>query len=253
MPIGQEHSTFMKSMSRISNFQYMQKEIVTHIIEGAKTFGASLAGLTEVTSVIESPSHRIYRNARFSADGKSLLVIALAHPTTEPLLDWWDGKRGGSPGNRRMISIAEDLAKSVGEEFNIKARLLPYHPEGGGIFLKDAAVLAGLGVIGANNLLITPEYGPRIRLRALSLDAQLAPTGPMDFSPCASCDIRCREACPQKAFTQASYGRGLCMKQMRIDEANREILEKDTHEDPPRACVKYCRACELICPIGQES
>jgi epoxyqueuosine reductase len=243
----------MKSMSRINNSQYVQGEIATHIIEKVKAFGASLAGLADIASVLDSPSHRIYRNARFSADGKSLLVIALAHPTTEPSLDWWDGKRGGSPGNRRIISIAEDLAKSVGEEFNIKARLLPYHPEGGGIFLKDAAVLAGLGVIGANNLLITPEYGPRIRLRALSLDAQLAQTGPINFSPCNSCDMRCREACPQKAFTQASYGRGLCMKQMRIDEANREILEQDTREDPPRACVKYCRACEMACPIGQES
>jgi hypothetical protein len=42
------------------------------------------------------------------------------------------------------------------------------------------------------------------------------------------------------------------MKQMSIDEANREILEKDTDEDSPGACVKYCRTCELACPIGQE-
>jgi epoxyqueuosine reductase len=136
------------------------------------------------------------------------------------------------------------------EEFNIKARLLPYHVERGGVFLKDAAVLAGQGVIGANNLLITPEYGPRIRLRALSIDAKFTPTGPLDFSPCDSCDIRCREACPQKAFTQGSYGRGFCVKQMGLDEANRATLETEV-EDTPRACVKYCRACELTCPIGQ--
>lgn len=243
----------MKSMFPINNSQYVQEELATHIIEKAKTFGASLAGLTDVASLIESPSHRIYRNARWSAEGKSLLVIALTHPTTEPLLDWWDEKPGGSPGNRMMIGIAERIAECLGEEFNIKARLLPYHPEGSGIFLKDAAVLAGLGVIGSNNLLVTPEYGPRIRLRALSLDAQLAPTGPMDFSPCNSCDMRCREACPQKAFTQGSYSRDLCMKQMSIDEANRAIVEKDVEEDSPRACVRYCRACELACPLGKRS
>jgi epoxyqueuosine reductase len=243
----------MKSMSRINNSQYMQREIATHIIQGAKTFGASLAGLTDVASVIESSSHRIYRNARFPADGKSVFVIALAHPTTEPSLDWWDRRAGGSPGNRRMVSIADRIADWVEEEFDIKARLLPYHPEGGGIFLKDAAVLAGLGVIGANNLLITREYGPRIRLRALSLDAELRPTGPIDFSPCDSCDMRCREVCPQRAFGQGSYSRDLCMKQMTVDEANREVLEKDTDEDSPRACVKYCRACELACPVGQGS
>ena len=232
---------------------YTQGELAPHIIEKAKTFGASLAGVADIASVLAAPSYRVQRNARCSTDGKSLLVIALVHPRNQPSLDWWDGKKGGSPGNRRMVSIAECLAEWMREEFNIKARLLPYHPEGGGIFLKDLAMIAGLGVIGANNLLITREYGPRIRLRALSLDAQLKPTGPMDFSACDSCGIRCREACPQKAFAQSSYGRGLCMRQMRMDEAKRAMLEKDTHEDPLRVCVKYCRACELACPIGQES
>jgi epoxyqueuosine reductase len=231
-------------MTKLLMKAYTQGEIAAHIIEGAKTFGASLAGLADIASVLDSPSHRI-------AEAKSLLVIALVHPTTEALLDWWDGKKGGSPGNRMMIGLAERIAEWIEEEFNIKARFLQYHVERGGIFLKDAAVLAGLGVIGANNLLITPEYGPRIRLRALSLDAELASTGAINFSPCNSCDMPCREACPQKAFTQGSYSRDLCMKQMSIDEANRAILEKDIAEDSPRACVKYCRVCELTCPVGQ--
>ena len=230
-----------------------QGKVAIHIIEKAKTFGASLAGLVDIASLSDSPSYRIYRNARWSTAGKSVLVIALAHPRTEAALDWWDGEQGGSPGNRRLISIAERLAESVKEEFNIKAQLLPYHVGKGGIFLKDAAVLAGLGAIGANNLLITPEYGSRIRLMALCLDAKLEPTGPIDFSPCDSCDMPCRAACPQKAFTQGSYSRDLCMRQMNMDEAHRVILEKEVEEDSPRVCIKYCRACELACPVGQES
>lgn len=228
-----------------------QRELAIHIIEKAKAFGASLAGIVDIDSILGSPSHRNYKKRR-SMQGTSFLVIALAHPGTEPALDWWDGKEGGSPGNRRMIDIGDRIAECMKEEFSIKARLLPYHVERGGIFLKDAAVLAGLGVIGGNNLLITPEYGPRIRLRALCLDAKLASTGPMDFSPCDSCDIRCREACPQKAFTHGSYGRDLCMKQMGLDQANREALETEV-EDPLRAYVKYCRACELVCPASQEN
>ncbi len=236
-------------MTKLHTKASTQGEITTHIIEKAKTFGASLAGVADAASVLAAPSYRVHRNARISADTKSVLVIALVHPTTEPSLDWWDGEPGGSPGNRRMMSIAKSLAEWVKEEFNIKARLLPYHPEGGGIFLKDVAMLAGLGVIGANNLLITPEYGPRVRLRALSLDAQLAPTGPIDSSPCNSCDTPCREACPQRAFGQGSYSRDFCMRQMGLDEASRAILE--TEGDMPRACVKYCRACELACALGE--
>jgi epoxyqueuosine reductase len=230
-----------------------QRKLAIHIIEKAKGFGASMAGLADIASVLDSPSHRIHGNARVSADEKSVLVIALAHPRTEPSLDWWDGKEGGSPGNQRLINIGEHLAEWVKDEFNIKVQLLPYHVARGGVFLKDAAVLAGLGIVGVNNLLITPEYGSRIRLRALSLDTKLEPTGPIDFSPCDSCDIPCRTACPQKAFIQGSYTKDLCMRQMRMDEANRVIIEKDVEENLPRACVKYCRICELACPVGQKN
>ncbi len=232
---------------------HTQAEFAIHIIEKAKTCGASLAGLADITSVLDSPSHRIYGNARFSADGNSLLVIALAHPTTEPSLDWWDRKYGGSPGDRTLMNVAGRLTECLREGFNVKAQPLPYHVEKGGIFLKDAAARAGLGVIGANNLLVTPEYGPCIRLRALCLGAKLTPTGPVDFSPCNSCDMPCRGACPQKAFTQGSYSRDLCMRQMSMDEANRGIIEKEAGEGSARACVRYCRACELACPVGRES
>ncbi|MFB0507947.1 MAG: epoxyqueuosine reductase [Thermodesulfobacteriota bacterium] len=231
---------------------HTQAEFAIHIIEKAKTFGASLAGLANIASVLDSPSYRVYGNARWSGDGKSVLVIALVHPETEAALDWWDEKQGGSPGNRKLINIVGRLAECVREEFDIKAQRLPYHVEKGGIFLKDAAVRAGLGAIGANNLLITPEYGPCVRLRALSLGGKLAPTGPIDFSPCRFCDMPCRGACPQKAFAQGSYSRDLCMRQMNMDEANRVISEKEVEENPPRICVKYCRACELACPVGRE-
>jgi len=100
-----------------------------------------------------------------------VLVLALVHDEGESELDWWDGERG-TPGNRRLESIAKSLRQWLKEDLNSDAHLLPYHVEKGGIFLKDAAVLAGLGTIGMNNLLITPEFGPRVRLRALLLDVK---------------------------------------------------------------------------------
>jgi len=175
-------------------------------------------------------------------------VLALAHDETEPELDWWDGERG-TPGNRRLESIAMSLRQWLKEDLNSNAHLLPYHVEKGGIFLKDAAVLAGLGTIGMNNLLITPEFGPRVRLRALLLDVDLAPAGPIDFAPCAGCAMPCRSACPQEAFKHGAYSRTLCNQQMKTDEANAVIVEGGQEKDLPSKYIKYCRACEVVCPV----
>jgi len=93
------------------------------------------------------------------------------------------------------------------------------------VFLKDAATLAGLGIIGKNNLLITPEFGPRVRFKALFLDVDLEPTSPIDFTPCEGCDMPCRRVCPQEAFRNVSYSRALCDTQMGEDVANEVIIE----------------------------
>lgn len=59
---------------------------------------------------------------------------------------------------------------------------LPYHIEHGGVYMKDAAVLAGLGRMGKHNMLITPRYGPRLRLRVMLTEADLPSMGMITFS-----------------------------------------------------------------------
>ena len=210
-----------------------------------------MAGIASVVSLRKLPYYETYGKGEWRRDPKSVLVLALAHDETEPELDWWDGERG-TPGNRRLESIAGSLRRWLKEDLNSDAYLLPYHVEKGGIFLKDAAVLAGLGTIGMNNLLITPEFGPCVRLRALLLDVDLAPTGPIDFAPCAGCDTPCRQACPQKAFKSGPYSRTLCNEQMERDEANAVIVKEGQKKDVPSKYIEYCRACELACPVGNE-
>ncbi len=228
-----------------------KSDVTAHIVEKAKVLGASLAGITSIDSLKDSASYKTYGDAEWPHHEKTVLVLALVHEETEPELDWWDDIKGGSPGNRRLIQIGESLAEWIKEEFNIIARTLPYGVEKGGIFLKDAAALAGIGIIGSGNLLVTPEFGPRIRLRAMFLDSDLAPTGPLDFSPCIECAMPCKEACPQKAFVEGPYGRDTCRIQMDRDVANKLTFENEPQKDSPSICIQYCRACELACPIGR--
>jgi len=263
-------------------------DITSHIVEKAKEFGASLAGIADVEALKTSPSHLIYGKLDeyktvgnietgetnpwkivWPENAKSVIVIAVWHSEEEPELDWWrDGYTGGTHGNRILMSINAKLSKWMEEEKGIKSTQLPYHIENGGIFLKDAAVMAGLGCIGKNNMVVTPEYGPRVRLRAMLTDVVLHGTGPIDFDPCEECGMPCRSVCPQKAFGNRMYSekqfglnmlpartgvysRHLCNVQMERDNENSEpILVKGQHE--PGKLVKYCRRCELACPVSEK-
>ncbi len=217
------------------------RKISHQVIESALSFGASSAGISSIKLLQRSPSYELCGALHWSQDANYVLVLALHHPVDQPELDWWDEK-GGSEGDRRLIGISKSVQGWLKEQLDINADPLPYHAEKGGIFLKDAAVLAGLGTIGVNNLLITPNFGPRVRLRALLMDADFAPTGPTEFNPCTSCDKPCLQACPQGAFINGQYHRDDCMKQMEQDIAN-----KNNQRDPLELRIRYCRACELAC------
>ncbi len=266
----------------------LPEEIKDHIIEKAGEFGACSAGIAAVDTLKKSPSHIVYGKigdyqtvgnregqirpgeVSWPQNARSAIIVAVAHPEHKPELDWWiEGYNGGTPGNRRLTDINDKLAVGLEEEHGIKITKLPYHIESGGILLKDAAVLAGLGCIGKNNMLVTPEFGPRVRLRAMLTDVALPGTGPVDFDPCRGCDMPCRHACPRQAFeariySQKDFGidqlparngvfsRTLCNRQMKLDEANSETIKIEGRE-VTRRMVSYCRLCEFSCPVGRPS
>ena len=263
-------------------------DITSQIVEKAIEFGAPLAGIANVEALKKSPSHFIYGKLdEYKTVGnietgetnpwevvwpenvKSVIVIAVLHPEKEPELDWWrGGYTGGTYGNRILMSISSKLSKWMEEEKGIRSTKLPYHIEHGGIFLKDAAVMAGLGCIGKNNMVVTPEYGPRVRLRAMLTDVVLKTTDPIDFDPCEECGMPCRRVCPQEAFERNIYSEkqfGLTMLPARTGVYSKHLcnvqMERDTEksepivikgQDEPEKLVKYCRRCELACPIGKK-
>lgn len=266
------------------------KELVGLIIGKAKACGADLAGVASVRDLKRSPSHAISeRMPEFDGVGtkdvqgrqrgvvkwperaRSAIVIAAAHPSEKPEMDWWvtGASAGNTAGNRLLMGTVSELASWLEKEQGIQCFKLPYHIEHGGIYMKDAAVFAGLGCIGKNNLLITPQYGPRIRLRVMLTDADLPSAGAADVDPCEDCPMPCRIACPQDAFEEriyfpeeygqkklpgrnGGYNRLSCNRQMVINQSDFEEVEIENRQDLGKQ-VKYCRECELACPAGPKS
>jgi len=242
------------------------------VIAKAKDLGASLAGIARIEDLKASKSYEVYsqnpfyetydpnspnyfefKGIKWRPEHKSLLVWALSHPKSEPALDYWSMKVPGfTPGNRIMRRQSKQIRLWLEAEFGIKAYSLPYQIEFGGAFLKDSAHLAGLGVIGRNNLLVTPEFGTRVRLRGMFIEAELEPTGPIDFAPCYGCDRPCHKACPQNAFRSGKFERRLCAIENDKREADVEILDGSIMGiDESSEVTKPCRYCELACPVAQ--
>ena len=235
-----------------------------HIVREAKRIGATLAGLTSVKALKQSPSYAIYHQSPYydgyqgvtwPVEAKSILVLALAHPEEDAGMDWWSEQiPGRTPGNRILMRISRQLKEWLDLKMAINASPLAYSIEEGGIFLKDAAVLAGLGVIGRHNLFISPQYGSRLRLRGLFLDRgyeALALTIP---SPCTHCNAPCHAACPEQAFQAGHYEVKRCEPEM---ERNRQgvVTVDGSLVGIEQKCEveQFCRACELACPVGEKN
>ena len=107
-------------------------------------------------------------------------------------------------------------------------------------------------MFGKHNLLVTPQYGSRVRLRGIFIEADLEPTGPIDFYPCDGCGMPCHAVCPRDAFRTGTFDRALCKLENDKRDDEWEMLSGEIMGiEEESAVVKPCRYCELACPIAQ--
>jgi len=79
------------------------------------------------------------------------------------------------------------------------------------ISAKHAAQAAGLGVIGRNTLLITPEYGNMVWLSAILCELPLVPDKMLEDVYCAGCTL-CVDACPVHAVGDPALQQEDCLR-----------------------------------------
>ena len=226
--------------------------LTDRLIRQATALGADDAGVCLASDLLAGPSHREGPRPKGLLDHHRLLVLALRHPQDEPALDYFvrkEGARyGNSEGNRRLMRISAGIGQWLSDA-GIPSADLHYYVERGGVFLKGAAVLAGLGTVGVNNLFIHPRFGARIRLRAHLVDAPLIPSVPADFDPCPGCHRPCLAVCPEDALGNGGYDPDRCY--IRIDRDASESIPLPVEGDgPARREARFCRLCEFACVYG---
>ena len=116
-------------------------------------------------------------------------------------------------GYSKMALLAPSVAKFIA--------MLGYHAVACGndtTLSIPLAVDAGLGQLGRLGTLVTPEFGPRVRLCKVLTDLPLEPTAPIDFGVtefCSTCE-KCAEYCPAQAI---QYGRRTARAAHLFDES----------------------------------
>ena len=184
-------------------------------------FGASVAGITELNplwlySDSFSPTREdrgraipvLSQGDRFERTDEALYiprsmnrVIALAFEEDYYGIANSPGRLASAAvgnGYSRMAFTACTLAEFV-RELGYRAI-----PAGNGTGLSiPMAIDAGLGELGRLGLLVTPKYGPRVRLAKVITDMPLVPDSPIKFGVTEFCEacMLCAEHCPSGAIT----------------------------------------------------
>ena len=169
----------------------------------AAFFGAPLCGVTALDSrwLYETRvDTRDFSEAPNDLPEGMTSVIVMGHPMAEELVATYPSALAGAATGRaysheaatvmQMAAYIRNLGYEAVASMNDTGLVIPY------------AVQAGLGEYARNQMVITPEYGPRLRFSKIFTDLPLAHDRPKPLGVAAFCDIctKCADACPVKAL-----------------------------------------------------
>jgi reductive dehalogenase len=115
------------------------------------------------------------------------------------------------------------------------------------------AIQAGLGEYGRNGLLITPKYGPNVRIAKVFTDLPLIPDQPIDFGVKKFCETcrKCANSCPVKAINKEEA------QDSPPNFSSHSFIKKWTVN--AEKCFKFwvgmntdCAICIRVCPYNKD-
>jgi epoxyqueuosine reductase len=221
----------------------------------ARFFGADLCGITHIdprwhyTHRPDTAQMKPVPNAL--PDGMSH-VIVMGHEMDKGLVDTYPSALAGAATGReysheaaivmQLAAYIRNLGYQAIASMNDTALVVPY------------AIKAGLGEYGRNQMVLTPQFGPRVRFSKIFTDMPLDVDVVRELGLtkyCHNCTI-CAEACPPKALPKGEPKVGSdspsTLKGVKKWSANCE------------ACFGYwaklktdCAICMRVCPFNHRN
>ncbi len=232
----------------------MSKDFTNQLLELAHSLGATLVGVADLKllSTLKTYPSNLMENFKYA--------ISVAVPLPKKVFELITEENPGElyahayrTANMLLDQITFRLAEKI-IEYGYNAQPIPASmvidekSAVGHVSHKAFARAAGLGWIGKNILLITPEYGPRVRLATVLTDIPLKPGKPLE-NRCGKC-TKCIDACPVRALKPSNF------KDYPVDRNEVFDVEKcysrlKELSKLPNIGEQICGICIKVCPVGK--
>ena len=169
----------------------------------AAFFGADLCGITEMDDrwlYLSRVDTRDFSDAPNDLPPGMTHVIVMGHQMEEALVATYPSALAGAATGReysheasvvmQVAAYIRNLGYEATASMNDTGLVIPF------------AIQAGLGEYARNQMVITPEFGPRLRFSKIFTNLPLSPDPAKPLGVRAFCDIctKCADACPVKAL-----------------------------------------------------
>ncbi len=234
----------------IENTQEMSAEIKRI----AKFFGADLCGITDYDTRFLYATRvdtRDMSEAPNELPEGMTSVIVMGHEMPQDLVATYPSALGGAATGReysheaavvmQVAAYVRNLGYEAVASMNDTALVIPY------------AIKAGLGEYARNQLVITPEFGPRLRFSKIFTNLPLDHDIPEPKGVKAFCDIctKCADACPAKALP---YGPPIVSGGTRSEVKGVRKWTSDAAKcfDFWSKMASDCAICMRVCPFNRD-
>lgn len=219
----------------------------------AKFFGADLAGITEMDDRWLYASRvdvRDFSEAENTLPEGMTSVIVLGHQMQQDLVATYPSALAGAATGREYSHEAAIIIQLAAYIRNLGYEAVPSMNDTG--LAIPYAIKAGLGEYARNQMVITPEFGPRLRFSKIFTNLPLSHDAPRKLGVeefCNTCTL-CADACPAKALP---FGE----KDLSNTQSAIKGVKKWTSD--AAACFNYwaklqsdCAICMRVCPFNRD-
>ncbi len=256
-------------MTQISESDNCATDLRQELKIKAMEMGFQLFGVSDINRLegVEFPAGRgLMRPSEVMKNARSAVVLGMviwdeALNTAVAAVGNGDFSGGVADYLNMYYEVLETRAWRIADWLHDskKIKAVPTHA----VHEKVAAHLAGLGFIGHNTQVITPEYGPRVRWVTILIDADLIPDKPFTRNLCAEqllCknESLCVKSCPYQAIIpgpsqgvepgkKVDYAK--CVVSHEFDRNIEPKHEKYIRHTTERGFME-CTICNIACPYG---